>query len=99
MTFVFLRLPKRSFFFPLAFTEKTFGLTSSISRPSKGWEKESFMLTVLLSSCIIMESDGITMPKWAEAVFALKKMRVNKDIIEIILLHIIASLKSKKTTG
>jgi len=38
-----------------------------------------------------MESEGITMPKWAKAVFAAKKMRVDKDIIEIILLYIIAS--------
>jgi len=65
---------------------------------SKGWEKESFKLTVLFSCCITIESEGITMPKWAEAVFAPKKMSVDKNIMEIIPLYIITSPENQKTT-
>jgi len=70
---------------PLADTATSLGFSSSIPTISMGCENERVTVTVRLSACITMVSDGINIPKWAVAGTAVDTIQANKVNTDINL--------------
>jgi hypothetical protein len=66
-------------------TLKTLGLPSSMPVPSKGCEKDKATETVFVSPCMIMLSDGVSIPKQAMAGWPANSKKPKTDPNKIIL--------------
>ena len=62
---------------------------------SKGWENDSCRVTLRLSSCMTIGSEGITMPKWADTDVTHKNTGIHADA-KIKIFFMLSSFKKKK---
>ena len=93
ITLVGCSMGSRLVFFPSKNTPKALGFSRTMPWPSKGWEKDRVSVTVRLSCCMTMLSDGISMPKcaWATPVKSSTAHADKKPVVLFFIFFIIVS--------